>query len=477
MTLTIGLDLGTTGCKVVALDDTDTILGLASSTYPLISAEPGQAEQDPQQVWGAVQEALSHLARQLPQAEIRALSFSGAMHSLLPIGSDNRPLGPALTWADTRPGSVLKSLGMNPLGAYKRTGCPLQAPYHPAKLVWLRQQRPEVYEQAKCFVSIKDYVAYQLTGEWFTDRGLASTTGLFNLQEMRWDADILSLLDLEPSLLPPIQEATQVAGTLLPQVAQQTGLPAGLPIRAGSSDGGAANLGAGIEPGEAIITVGTSGALRQRVEAPKLDPKARTWCYVLAGSQYFAGGAINNAGLLLEWLREHFYSEYSRQEGFGRLFSDAENIAPGAEGLTLLPYLSGERSPLWRSDLTATIHGLGLRHTRAHIARAGLEGIAFCLAELWDILCPELRRVKLTGGLATSALWAQILADVLGAEVAPTEAVEASAVGAAILARGSLKPYAASGSIVVPNPENTAVYGEARRQFKRLFQQIWAVSP
>lgn len=473
MEVGIGLDLGTTRCKAVALGE-GRVLAQSRRSYPLLQGEPGQAEQDVNEVITAAVAVLRELREQLGDTKPVGLAFSGAMHSLLAVDAAGTPLAPALTWADTRPGSVLGDLPLSPLEAYRRTGCPLQAPYYPAKLAWLRRTHPALLERASSLVAIKDYVAFRLTGRWAADVGLASTTGLLNLHTGAWDEEILGALGLPPERLLPVLDATERLGHLSPAMAEATGLPLGLPVYAGSSDGGLANLGAGAGVGEAVITVGTSAALRQVVAQPRLEPGARTWCYFLDRQRWLAGGAVNNAGLLLEWLRSRFYGEYPRGDGFARLFTDAEAVEPGAEGLTLLPYLSGERSPHWRSDLSATVHGLRLRHTRAHLARAGLEAVAFCLAQLWESLCPGLERVKLTGSITASPPWMQILADVLQAEVVPVDAADASAVGAAMLAGGSAGgvPRPANPPFQ-PNPSLAPAYREARGRFEALFSKLW----
>jgi gluconokinase len=226
--------------------------------------------------------------------------------------------------------------------------------------------------------------------------------------------------------------------------------------------------------------------VRRVVDQPLLDPQQRTWCYLLAEQRWFAGGAINNGGLALQWVRERFYPELTGEEGFNRLFADAASVPAGAGGVLLVPYFSGERSPHWDAQARALLVGLGLEHGRAHIARAVLEGVAFCLADVWEALQTEETPttapvVHLTGGITRSPLWVQILADVLGVRLAPVEAADASVVGAAMLGQwalgqvDSLEELAQRvppGPLVEPDGERHAAYVEEHRRWQGLYQMI-----
>jgi gluconokinase len=479
--VTIGLDLGTTGCKAVAVNQDGQVLERNAVEYPLIRLEEGQAEQDALVVYEAACAALRGLTAKL-ETPPNALALSGAMHSLLPVDNAGNPLAHALTWADTRPGSVLEKLraSVDPLEVYARTGCPLQTPFHTTKLTWLREAHPDVFQSAARFIAIKDFVAYRLTGRWATDVSLASTTGLFNLQTQTWDAELLALAGVDESHVLEVIDSLETHGEISANAARETGLPKGVRVVAGGSDGALANLGAGvIEPGSSVITVGTSGALRRAVSEPLLDSKARTWCYRLSKHHLFAGGAINNAGLLLEWLRESFYREFDRDAGFEALLSEATSIPPGADGLTVLPYLTGERSPHWQSDLEFTLHGARLRHTRAHIARAALESIAFCIADIRAITGTD-GPIKLTGGITRSRIWMQTLADVLETPLEPVDAADASAIGAATIARANLLGQSLEactippsvGETIVPDPRTFDALRSARARFHTVFNQL-----
>ena len=474
----IGLDLGTTSVKALALDATGTVLARSAGGYALHSGADGSATQDAGEVVRAALGALDALAAQLPGVVFRALVPSAAMHSLVLIGAAGEVLAPALTWADTRPAITLPGLRnvLDPAKTYARSGCPVQAPYHPARLWWLRQRRPELLARTARFVSLTDLVLHRLTGPrqvgwWATSVGLASTTGLWNLHTGRWDTAILEALGISEGRLPAVLDAREVVGTV------QAGPLTGTPVLAGSSDGALANLGAGALPGEVVITVGTSGALRRLSGQAQLDPQARTWSYRLDRVTHLNGGAINNGGLLLDWVRRSWYSELDAAEGFGRLLADAAEVPAGAEGLTLLPYLTGERSPLWRSDLSATLHGLRLAHGRAQVARAALEAVAFSLGQLWEVGAGS-GTVFSTGGLAAHPAWNQLLADVLGVPLRVSEGADASAIGAALLGHRetvleALRSRAGFGRLVLPDLRHAGPLQGARQRWEELSGRLY----
>jgi gluconokinase len=493
----IGLDLGTTNCKAVALAQDGRLLASASSEYRLYTPHPGWVEQHFEEVWQGALTALKELAQLVDPHQALGLCLSGAMHSSLPVDVAGNPLAPALTWADQRaaPQASTLALRCDTNALYQRTGCPLVPFYHPAKLRWWLEEAPEISRRASHFLLIKDLALYRLSGQWVSDLSVASATGLLDIHRLDWDEEALALAGVGLEQLPQLVSPRAVLGGLSPFVAAQCGLIAGLPVIAGASDGGLANLGAGAAaPGESVITVGTSGAVRRIVAQPQLDCAERTWCYVLCEGRWFAGGAINNGGLSLQWLRQQLYPEFERlrskletAEGFERLLSDAATIPPGAGGVLALPYFTGERSPHWNVAARAVIVGLGLEHTRAHVARAVLEGVAFCLADIWDVLqagfvapgqVDHEHLIHLTGGITRSPLWAQIVCDVIGQPVVLLEAADASAIGAAMLGQwalgmaDSLEALAervTCAAPLVPDPQRHDLYTERHALFQRLY--------
>jgi gluconokinase len=408
------------------------------------------------------------------------------MHSLLPATKDGEPLAPAMTWVDQRTHPQADAL-RNSLDShclYLRTGCPVQPVYHPAKLRWWREEAQDIWKNSHLFLALKDWVLFQLTGNWGIDFALASASGLLDIHRRVWDEETLHLAEIRPEQLPPLCPSHMVLGVLVRESSNLTGLPQGLPIILGSSDGALANLGSGAyASGQSIITVGTSGAVRHILDQPLLDQNERTWCYVLDENRWFRGGAINNAGIALHWVRERFYSDLPGQAGYDQLFSDAARVPAGAHGLLFLPYFTGERAPHWNPRLRATLHGLRLEHTRGHIARAVLEGIAYCLLDVWEALAenqPLGEPARLTGGIAQTPFWGQIVANVLGVHLDVIEAADASAIGAAVLCQHalgvtSIDDYIQSakpGISLPPDPDQHLIYQERHGAFQDLFDQF-----
>lgn len=483
--IVIGLDLGTTACKALALTSNGEVIATASGTYGLQVPRPGWAEQHPAAIRAVVDAVLREVASRVPAERVVSISLCGAMHSLMPVAQDGMPLAPASIWADGRATEQAQGLRQrtDTHALYGRTGCPLQPLYHAARLRWWHEAEPDTACRADRWVAIKDWILHGLTGVWATDVGLASTTGLLDIHRFAWDEEALALAGVRPDQLPPLVSSGETSGRLRSEAARRAGLPPGLPVVAGTSDGGAANLGAGVaRPGQIVITVGTSGAVRRVVEQPWLDPQERTWCYLLTEGKWFAGGAINNGGLTTEWIRRQFYSDIPREEGYARLSADAATVPPGAAGVMLLPYFTGERSPHWNPQARATLLGLGLEHTRAHIARAALEGVAFCLADVWEALVQEEPpSVYVTGGMSESAVWVQILADVLGVPVARMEVEGASAAGAAMLGHRALGHIPTletltegmePGRTFAPDRERHGFYAERHKTFQALYRAI-----
>ncbi len=410
------------------------------------------------------------------------------MHSLLPLGEDNEPLAYALTWADSRAETTLPTLRQetDEAALYRSTGCPLETPYHPARLRWLREAQPKLFSRTGTFVALKDFFAYRLCGVLATDVGLASTTGLLDLHTTRWHEPALALAGVTAAQLPTLAEPTARLGQLSAAAAAETGLEAGLPIFAGSSDGGLANLGAGvIRPGETILTLGTSGAVRQVADAPQLGADRLTWCYLLGSGRYFAGGAINNGGLTLEWLRRTLYSELPKDAGYDRLLTDTATATIDND-LIFLPYLTGERTPHWNAGLRASVFGLGEHHTRADLARAALEGVAFCLADLFDLLGRSDLPVQLTGGVARVPFWAQLITDTLGVPTELNRVADASALGAALRAQvarswttsvdASARAEAGTRTPLTPDPERHALLARKRARAQTLLRATGALA-
>ncbi|MDP8957935.1 MAG: gluconokinase [Actinomycetota bacterium] len=471
----IGLDLGTSRCKAVALSGAGRVI--ARTARPHRAGLSQRGEQDPEKVWDGARQSLRKLAAELGQGEpAAAISLSGAMHTLLPVEEDGTPLAGAMTWADVR-AAAEAGVG-NGAARYRRTGCPPQPIYHPARLRWWARQAPEVMRRADRFVALKDWVLHRLAGSWVTDLGLASTTGLLDIHRLVWDEESLEVSGITSERLPGLVDATAHVGGLTARGADELGLPPGLPVLAGSSDGGLANLGAGaVGAGQVVLSLGTSGAVRKVVDDPWLDDHQRTWCYALSPGHWFAGGAINNGGLAVQWVRETLYPGPVPDAAYRRLLVEAAEVPAGAEGLVVLPEFVPERGREGRGE-GASLHRLDLRHRRRHVARAALESIAMSLAEIADVLgLAEQQPVRLTGAFSQASVWSQVLSDVLGRPVVALRDGDASAQGAAIMghrALGNLSSLDQAAELVQvrepvhPHPGRHQRYRELRHQVAEL---------
>jgi gluconokinase len=462
--VSIGLDLGTSHCKAVAMDRSGEVLG--SSEHATETAPDGT--QDPEQVVAAALASLQGLAEQVPGPYL-ALGLSGAMHSLVLV-EGARSVSPAWLWSEARPSQLLGQLRaeLDPGEVYRRTGCPLQTPYLPAKLAWLRARGVRL--SGRRLIALADWVAHALTGRWTTSLGLASASGLLDAASAVWDSELLAHFHLHPSQLPEVLEGTAVAGELRPEPARRCQLQAGLPVVAGTSDGAAACLGSGLRPDQTAITVGTSGAVRRLERRSALHPQERTFSYRAYQDLWINGAATNSAGLLLERMRELL-----GYAGAEQLLAEAASSPPGALGVTVLPYFAGERSPYWRADLSASVLGLGREHRRPHLARASLESSCFLLHRLLQDVSPETDRAWLSGKITSSPLWCQILADVTQTELELVRSADASALGAAWLALGVTEAPAAETATCRPSRdlERRHSYQIAEARYAQWHQRLW----
>lgn len=467
--LMIGVDLGTSGVRAIAFDKRLRVVAQASRSYPVHFAQGGVAEQSVTDVITAseacIREAGHHPA---VQGRVRGITLCGTASNLAPFQTRTpgrnaaashtyEPSGPAWLWADIRAAHEAQLVSeRNGPALYTRTGCPVHASYWPAKLLWWRSHgvapwddgvaAPDTIKLAGC----KDYLLYRLTGEWATDRSTAAATGLFNSQEEVWDRELLNWLQVKAEWLPRVVPITEQLA-LQPGAARRLQLPADTVVVAGGLDGVLTHLGMGCaQEGLASCTIGTSSAARMSAPQRVTDRLGRTWCYPVVDNLWLAGGAGNNGGNVLTWFLAicndlaRLASGQPPGEGTGdRSIITAEQIValametePGAGGLRFLPYLFGERSPLWREDLTGTFSGLSPVHSAAHLARSVLEGISLGVNGIYGALVDQLgtpREVRAGGGFVASHPWVQLQADVFGVPVAVTATGQETATGAAMI--------------------------------------------
>ena len=428
------VDIGTTSTKVLAVRHDGAVLARHAVEYPLHAPLPGRAEQDPDEIVRAVQIGL-HAVRKAMDTAPAGICFSSAMHSVIAVDAKDAPLTPSITWADGRAAQQASRLKFEGLatGLHARTGTPVHAMSPLCKLIWLRENEPAVFARAARFISIKEYVLQRLTGIRAVDHSIASSNGTFSLHDLRWDEEALRLAGIDASRLSTPVPTTRVIGTLRADEAAQLGIEPSTPVVIGATDGPLANLGNGaIDPGIFALTLGTSGAVRCVVPAPTADRRGRLFCYALTDSDWVIGGAINNGGIALKWVRETFgYASMDEMK------ADAMRTPIGANGLRFLPLLSGERFAAFKPTGPAVIHGVTTAHTRADFARAAIEGIGYLLgkivAALEESTGADAREIRVGGGVLEFAPARQLLADMLGRQVSMPESPEASSLGAAWL--------------------------------------------
>jgi len=431
----IGIDIGTTSTKAVALSREGRQLALARACYPTLSPQPGYQEQDPDVLVGAVLEALEKLGGQLKERPA-AMGLSCAMHSLIAVDEAGLPLTNALLWSDRRSEAQARRLLGTEEGRalYRACGTPIHPMSPLCKLRWLQEQAPALARRAARYLSIKDYLLHQLCGEYRADISLASATGLMDIQALKWHAPALAWAGIREEQLPQLALPTH---TLRLKHQKLPAIFRGAPLALGASDGCLANLGAlALGPEEMALTIGTSGALRISSPSPVVDEEKQVFNYRLDEELFVCGGAVNNGGIAYEWLSELLGRERLSEEA-------AAALPAGAEGLLFLPYLLGERAPIWDATASGAFLGLQRSHGPAHLYRAVLEGVAFSLYHIGAGM-PAARQLIANGGFTRSRLWVQVIADVFGLPVAVDEQEEASARGAAFVAMkaaGAIRQY------------------------------------
>ena len=425
----VGLDIGTSGAKALAINERGDILAQATRTYPLSTPQPLWSEQDPTDWQCAAEECLE----EVHSDRAEAIGLTGQMHGSVFLDAEGEVIRPALLWNDQRTvaecAAIESQIGRDRLLAI--TGNPMLPGFQLPKLIWLRNHEPEAFARVHQVLLPKDFVRFRLTGERFTDVADASGVGLLDIRTRRWSEDLIKELELDASWFPDVVESRAQTGTT----------KSGVPVVAGAGDQGAAAVGMGaIEPGVGMMSLGTSGVVFAPLAsadfpAASPDPRdegAHLFCH--ANGSWLGMGVMLACGSSVKWAHDLLFacdSDYAQWE------SETAAVSPGAEGLAYLPYLSGERCPFVAPNATGCWTGLRLGHSRGHLARAVMEGIAFNLEQVKHVVegmgaHPEVFR--LCGGGARSGLWRQMLADIVGVRIQQTRTDEGPAFGAAILA-------------------------------------------
>lgn len=452
----LAVDIGTTSTKTLIIDRQGGVQASHSVEYPIYTPSPDMAEQDPEEIFRAVKEGIRAVMSKGSAApsQISSVSFSAAMHSIMAVNEQFEPLTRAVIFADNRSSSFVRTLrtDFNAHRIYRNTGTPIHPMSPLLKLMWFKQHRSDLFRSSVKFIGIKEYVLARLFGRLVVDYSIASATGLFNLNDLHWDRLALEAAGVDPQQLPEPVDTTYKLEGLTKQTADELGLRPDTPFVVGASDGVLANLGIGaIDPGVYAVTIGTSGAVRGVVNSPSTDEKERLFCYALNKDFWVVGGAINNGGIMLRWVRDQLATleaEEARNQGqdpYDVLTRIAESVSPGSDGLIFLPLLTGERAPYWNANARGVFFGLSLYHEKKHMIRAVMEGVMYrihsVVAALEDNSGPA-KEIRASGGFARSAFWRQMMADVLATPVTVPRSIESSGLGAAklgLLATGEIK--------------------------------------
>jgi xylulokinase len=440
MNCLLGIDLGTSSVKVVVFDPKGVLRGVGMSEYPILTPRVGYAEQDPQQWWRATIAAVREALEKAGRPDILGIGFSGQMHGLVLLDKKNELIRPAIIWADQRSAGLLSELKERvDLPLLAQCGTVPVAGFLVASLYWLRKFEPETFDRAATFLMPKDFVRFKLTGEVGTDASDASGSGIFNVRRRVWADDVIERLGLPDSIFPKVHASEDVVGLLSQEAAAELGLRRGIPVSAGCADQPAQAVGNGlIDPPLGSITIGTGGQIFAPLDLPLIDPELRlhTFCHAPPARWYLLGATLS-AGMALRWLRVVLGRESST---YSELVSLASDVEPGSEGLVFLPYLVGERSPLMDPTAKAGFIEIALRHGPGHFVRALLEGVAFALRQIIDMMVGcgvDLTRLVASGNGLANPVWRQIVTEILNRPLCQgtnEQASERAGVGAAMIA-------------------------------------------
>lgn len=472
----IAVDIGTTSTKVLAVTATGDVLAQHQVYYPTFYPQPGFAEQDANEILAAVVSGLKTIESQIDLSKAVALAFSSAMHSVVAVNKKCETLTPLIIWADTRSSVQAKALRHTVTGIelHQQNGTPVHPMSPLCKLMWFRVNEPEIHSHAFKFISIKEFVWYHLTGEFSIDYSLASATGLFNIHNHIWNKTALELAGITPQQLSnPVPVTHQAKLKVVKDLAGYQHIP----LVIGASDGCLAQLGSdAMQPGVLTVTLGTSGAVRRSATRNLSDPQSRLFNYILTNTETVAGGATNNGTAVMDW----FVKEFSGAEKLPAIVAQVcKKIPAGSDGLLALPFLQGERAPIYKAEARGVFFNISMQHTQQHFARALLEAICFELkwiTESVETVCGPSVKVVVSGGITHFPEWVQMLADVLDREVIVSSNHDASAMGAARLAFQTIEVNFVSAAemhtIFTPHANNAHVYAAVYTRFKALYQAV-----
>ena len=487
MTLLLGIDLSTTGAKALLIDHEGQVVSSATTPLTLSTPHALWSEQNPEDWWSATRTSIVQALASvdLPMS-IAAIGLTGQMHGLVLLDQDGAVLRPAILWNDQRCGvecdEIRARVGRENL--LRITGNDALTGFTAPKILWVEKHEPEIYRRVRHILLPKDYIRYKLTGALAMDKADGSGTMLFDLRQRTWSTEVIEALNIPPEWLPKTFEGHEATGEVSDEAAALTGLRPGTPVIAGGGDQSAQAVGVGVvRPGTIAVTLGTSGVVFAATEAPLIEPQGRlhAFCHAIAGRWHLMGVMLSAAGSL-QW----YHDKFACDRDFAALVKEASEVPAGSDGLIFLPYLSGERTPHPDPLARGAWVGLTARHGPAHLTRSILEGVAFGIKDMFDLMrkagVGSIDQVRLSGGGAKSPLWRQILADVLATELVTVNTTEGAAYGAALLAGigagvWSNADTACAQTIrvkdrVSPNAETAQTYESLHKQYQNLYPAL-----
>ena len=482
----IGIDSSTTATKTILVDENGAVAGVSAQEYPYDTPRPLWSEQHPDLWWDASVKSIRQIlaGTGLDPAGVKGIGLTGQMHGLVLLDKDGEVLRPALLWNDQRTGAecdeIRAKVGRTHL--VQITGNDALTGFTAPKILWVKNNEPDIYARVQQILLPKDYVRYQLTGRYATDKAGGAGTLLFNLKKRTWSNEMTQALGIDPGWLPPTYEGPAVTGYISEAAAEATGLKVGTPVVGGGGDQAAQAVGVGaVEPGLIALTLGTSGVVFASAAEPFIEPEGRlhAFCHAVPGRWHLMGVMLSAAGSL-RWYRDILAPDVD----FDDLLAPASDIPPGCEGLLFLPYLNGERTPHPDPLARGAFVGLTVRHRQPHFTRAVLEGVAFGLRDGFELMkaagLTGIKQVRVSGGGAKSPLWRQILADVLNVELVTVNTTEGAAYGAALLAgvgAGAWPDVDTACRACVTLTGSTAPQAETVAKYRPVYAQYQALYP
>jgi xylulokinase len=487
-------DLGTSGNKATLFTLDGQLVASRTCTYPTEYFHGNWAEQNPDHWWRAICDSTGQLLAGIDPGQIACVALSGQMMGCTPVDRQGNALRPSILYCDQRAEAQAQRIReqIEPADFYRITGHRISASYSLEKLMWIRDNEPEVFSKTFKSLCAKDYVNLRLTGQWATDYSDASGTNAFDLNTFAWSERILDLAGIDAALFPPARPSTEIIGTVTPEAARATGLKAGTPVAVGGGDGSAAGVGVGsIRPGAAYNYLGSSSWIALTVERPIVDPAMRTmnWAHCVPGYLH-PSGTMQAAGASYQWLKDTICTaeiEEAKRQGvdvYELINRQIERSAPGANGVLFLPYMLGERTPRWNPKAKGAFVGLSLATRREDMLRAVMEGITMNLAIIVDIFRQHvpIDAITVIGGGAKGAVWRQMMADIYDCRIEKLNVLEeATSMGAAVIggvACGAFKDFEVIhqfihvDDVAVPNPPDQAVYRRRMPIFEKCYHAM-----